>query len=137
MDIDKTGSVFELTIRYLGGFLSAYALTKDELYLQKAEDIGSRLVKAFDTSSGIPNALVNLHTGHGEKFGWVRCNCAILSEMGTMQLEFDYLSVITKDPKCVTSRTRRSPLHCGRLFCLPALTVLRIRVLGGTGTFKQ
>eukprot|EP00037_Helgoeca_nana_P001424 m.26783 g.26783 ORF g.26783 m.26783 type:complete len:605 (-) comp11841_c0_seq1:100-1914(-) len=110
MDIDKTGSVFELTIRYLGGFLSAYALTKDELYLQKAEDIGSRLVKAFDTSSGIPNALVNLHTGHGEKFGWVRCNCAILSEMGTMQLEFDYLSVITKDPKYVQAVTKAMDL---------------------------
>lgn len=106
MDVDKTGSVFELTIRYLGGFLSAYALTKDKLFLEKAQDIGSRLVKAFDTPSGIPNALVNLHNGHGEKFGWVRCNCAILSEMGTMQIEFDYLSVVTGDDKSVFF------LHC-------------------------
>lgn len=99
MDVDNKGSVFELTIRYLGGLLSAYALTEDRVFLEKAEDIGSRLVKAFNTPSGIPNALVNLRNGQGEKFGWVHCNCAILSEMGTLRLEFDYLSVATGDPR--------------------------------------
>jgi hypothetical protein len=47
-------SVFETTIRVLGGLLSAYDLSGDQVFLDKARDLGDRLMKAFDTPSGIP-----------------------------------------------------------------------------------
>eukprot|EP00041_Stephanoeca_diplocostata_P026728 m.725235 g.725235 ORF g.725235 m.725235 type:complete len:508 (-) comp23028_c0_seq3:1298-2821(-) len=98
-DHDHAASVFEVNIRYLGGLLSMYGLTGDSLYKDKAVDLGTHLMPAFNTPSGIPWALINLKTGKGEKFGWVHCNCAILSEFGTLQLEFTYLSSITGDAK--------------------------------------
>ena len=51
-DRDAEGSVFEVTIRFLGGLLSAYALTKDTLYRDKAQDLANRLMPAFDTKFG-------------------------------------------------------------------------------------
>ena len=59
-DHNKKVSFFETTIRVLGGLLSAYDLSKDELFLEKATDIGTRLGKAFNTGSGMPNAEIHL-----------------------------------------------------------------------------
>ena len=39
-DINQDVNLFECTIRELGGLLSAYTLTKDQLFLDKANDIG-------------------------------------------------------------------------------------------------
>ena len=36
--------------------------------------------------------------GAAKNWGWASGGCSILSEFGTMQLEFDYLSFITHDP---------------------------------------
>jgi len=49
---------------YFAGLLSAYALTKDELYKEKALDIGLRLSKAFDTKTGVPYGTINLKVGN-------------------------------------------------------------------------
>lgn len=38
------GSVFEMNIRVLGGLLSTYALTKDEMFLEKAKEFGDILL---------------------------------------------------------------------------------------------
>eukprot|EP01047_Picozoa_sp_COSAG01_P074073 COSAG01_NODE_12262_length_1771_cov_1.269139_2_plen_93_part_00 len=43
-------SVFETTIRDLGGLLSAYCMTKDPQLLSKALDLGNRLMPAFSAS---------------------------------------------------------------------------------------
>lgn len=59
-DIDNTVSVFETTIRMLGGLLSAYYLSGDQLYLDKAIDLGDRLMFAFDTPTKVPPPGVNL-----------------------------------------------------------------------------
>src|SRR5918997_1773070 len=40
---------FEITIRHLGGLLSAYQLTNDRRLLRLAEDLGQRLLPAFDS----------------------------------------------------------------------------------------
>jgi uncharacterized protein (UPF0248 family) len=56
-------SVFETTIRYLGGLLGAHSLTKSNLFLTKAIELGDRLIKAFKTD--IPYHRVNLKTGQG------------------------------------------------------------------------
>lgn len=56
-------SVFETTIRVLGGLLSAFSLTNDTMYLDRAEALGSHLLVAFDTKTGIPSSTVNLKLG--------------------------------------------------------------------------
>eukprot|EP00418_Pyrodinium_bahamense_P097810 CAMPEP_0179027282 /NCGR_PEP_ID=MMETSP0796-20121207/8958_1 /TAXON_ID=73915 /ORGANISM="Pyrodinium bahamense, Strain pbaha01" /LENGTH=283 /DNA_ID=CAMNT_0020723405 /DNA_START=41 /DNA_END=888 /DNA_ORIENTATION=+ len=42
-----SGSVFEITIRALGGLLSAYTLSGDQVFLKQADDLGARLLRAF------------------------------------------------------------------------------------------
>lgn len=42
-------SVFETTIRCLGGLISAYDLTQDKMFLSKAQELADHLLPAFDT----------------------------------------------------------------------------------------
>lgn len=48
--------VFEVTIRYLGGLLGAYDVSggKYPLLLEKADELGDFLFRAFNTNNGIP-----------------------------------------------------------------------------------
>ena len=49
-DVDGDLNAFETTIRVLGGLLSAYHLAgNDTLYLNKAIDLGNRLLPIFDS----------------------------------------------------------------------------------------
>ncbi|XP_048577958.1 mannosyl-oligosaccharide 1,2-alpha-mannosidase IA [Nematostella vectensis] len=88
-------SVFEMTIRFLGGLLSAYALSGEEVFKVKAKELGDKLLPAFNTPTGIPWAMVNLASGSGHNWGWASGGCSILAEFGTLHLEFVYLSHIT------------------------------------------
>lgn len=71
-------SLFETNIRVLGGLLSAYALTNDKVFLDKAVDIGDRLYEGV-IEKRIPDVWVNLqgktdHTGGTQslaEMGWV------------------------------------------------------------------
>lgn len=56
-------SVFETNIRFVGGLLACFALTGDVLFKEKAQQIADKLLPAFQTQTGIPNALVNFKTG--------------------------------------------------------------------------
>ena len=56
-------SVFETNIRYVGGLLSAYALTGDVVFREKAAHVADKLTPAFKTPTGIPYALINLRSG--------------------------------------------------------------------------
>ena len=91
-------SVFEINIRFVGGLLSLYALTKDEVYKIKAVQIVDKLLPAFNTPTGIPNAILNLKTGSSHNWGWASGGCSILAEFGTFHLEFQYLTSITENP---------------------------------------
>ncbi|XP_074625403.1 mannosyl-oligosaccharide 1,2-alpha-mannosidase IA-like [Acropora palmata] len=91
-------SVFEITIRFLGGLLSAYAFSGDEVFKVKAKELGDKLLPAFNTPTGIPWAMVNLASGSGHNWGWASGGCSILAELGTLHLEFVYLSKITGQP---------------------------------------
>jgi mannosyl-oligosaccharide alpha-1,2-mannosidase len=91
-------SVFETNIRYVGGLLSIYALSKDPMFLSKAVQIADKLLPAFDTPSGVPHSNVNVRTGYSRNHDWAY-GSAILSEFGSMHLEFIYLSYVTGDPK--------------------------------------
>ncbi|OAD71299.1 glycoside hydrolase family 47 protein [Phycomyces blakesleeanus NRRL 1555(-)] len=95
-DKNQDVNLFETTIRILGGLLSAYDLSnKDPIYLEKATDLGNRLMGAFKTESGVPYASVTLSTGLAYKYH-VPSSTA---EVTTIQLEFKYLSYLTGDPK--------------------------------------
>lgn len=91
-------SVFEVNIRFVGGLLACYALTGDILFRDKAQEIADKLLPAFQTPTGIPNALVNFKTGASKNYGWASGGSSILSEFGTLHLEFAYLSDVTGNP---------------------------------------
>lgn len=40
-----------------------YAFTGDPMYKEKAQHVADKLLPAFQTPTGIPNALVNVRTG--------------------------------------------------------------------------
>ncbi|KAF1001693.1 mannosyl-oligosaccharide 1,2-alpha-mannosidase MNS1-like [Apium graveolens] len=100
LDFNKNydASVFETTIRVVGGLLSAFDLSGDKMFLGKATDIANRLLPAWNTSTGIPFNIINLAHGNAHNPSWTRGD-SILADSGTEQLEFIALSQRTGDPK--------------------------------------
>ncbi len=114
-DINVNVSVFETTIRILGGLLSAHLMAIDpklkiypyrdittnaiETYnnslLHLAKDLGDRLIPAFNTHTGIPYGTVNLKFGvpKGES------EVASVAGAGSLIIEFETLSALTSDQK--------------------------------------
>ncbi|KAL0376711.1 UNVERIFIED_CONTAM: Alpha-mannosidase I MNS4 [Sesamum calycinum] len=104
-DINKTVSVFETTIRVLGGLLSAHLIASDyntgmripsydDELLHLAEDLARRMLPAFDTPTGIPFGSVNLMHGVDENESKITSTAG----GGTLTLEFGVLSRLTNDP---------------------------------------
>lgn len=91
-------SVFETNIRFVGGLLTAYAFTGDKMFKEKATDIAEKLLPAFKSPTGIPHSMVNIKTGSSRNWGWASGGSSILSEFGSMHLEFMYLSNVTGNP---------------------------------------
>ncbi|CAM9618148.1 unnamed protein product [Ectocarpus fasciculatus] len=127
-DRDVVVSVFEASIRVLGGLLSAHQIATElgpsgrlgppgwyggEL-LSLAHDLGRRLLPAFDTPLGIPVHRVNLRKGVPR--GETRDTCSAAA--GTFLVEFGALSRLTGDPSFEAAARRavgalwerRSPL---------------------------
>ncbi|XP_076021220.1 mannosidase, alpha, class 1B, member 1b isoform X2 [Genypterus blacodes] len=90
-------NLFESTIRILGGLLGTYHLTGDALFLDKAKDIGSRLMPAFNTPSKIPYSDVNIGKGIAHPPRWT--SDSTVAEVTSIQLEFRELSRVTQDPQ--------------------------------------
>ncbi len=120
-DRDVTVSVFEATIRVLGGLLSAHVFVAelappwyDGGLLRLAADLGQRLLPAFATATGIPYHRVNLI--HGVPPG--ETTHANTAGAGTLTLEFGMLSRLTGDDRFALAAdgavaalyARRSPL---------------------------
>ncbi|XP_034752387.1 endoplasmic reticulum mannosyl-oligosaccharide 1,2-alpha-mannosidase isoform X2 [Etheostoma cragini] len=99
LSFDKNVDVnlFETTIRILGGLLSTYHLTGDQLFLEKAKDLGFRLMPAFKTPSKIPFSDVNIGKGIAHPPRWT--SDSTLAEVTSIQLEFRELSRLTQDPQ--------------------------------------
>lgn len=83
---------FEITIRLLGGLLSAYQLSGDRRLLNLADDLGRRLLPAFESPTGMPYMYINLRTG---KVRGAESNPA---EIGTLLIEFGALAKLTGKP---------------------------------------
>jgi mannosidase alpha-like ER degradation enhancer 2 len=88
-DLDQSVKTFEITIRMLGGLLSGWQMTGDPRLLRLADDLGTRLLPAFASPTGMPYTFVNLRTG---KTRGPRSNPA---EIGTLLLEFGTLARAT------------------------------------------
>ncbi|KAF2112596.1 class I alpha-mannosidase-like protein [Lophiotrema nucula] len=93
-------NLFETTIRYLGGLLSAYDLTneKHHILLKKAVELGDMLYVAFDTPNHLPIA----------RWDWAKGALdgpqqapeqALSAELGSLSLEFTRLTQLTGDAK--------------------------------------
>ena len=103
---------FEITIRLLGGLLSSYQLSGDKGLLALADDLGTRLLPAFNSPTGMPYVYVNLKTGA------VRGELTNPAEVGSLLIEFGALSKLTGKPlyyekakrAVVELYNRRSPI---------------------------
>src|SRR5436305_165648 len=91
-DKDVSVKVFEITIRILGGLLSSYQMTGDPRLLRLADDLGTRLLPAFGSPTGMPYQYINLKTGRTDG---AFSNPA---EIGTLLLEFGTLARLTHKP---------------------------------------
>jgi mannosyl-oligosaccharide alpha-1,2-mannosidase len=98
-DQDIHVSVFESTIRVVGGLLSAFELSgeQDRSLLETARLVMDKLLVAFNTTTGIPHQTVNLRTKVHWNPDWTG-GASILSEFGSIQLELRTLSYHTKNP---------------------------------------
>lgn len=110
--INQTGQVnlFETTIRVLGGLLSAYHLSSVEkgmdsthkgpkpvVYLETAKNLADRLLSGFTSSpTAIPYGDVVLRDPSAHPAPDGRSST---SEVSSLQLEFNYLSSVSGDPK--------------------------------------
>lgn len=90
-------NLFETTIRILGGLLSVYNLTGDQVFLDKASELGDRLMPAFNTPSKIPYSDVNIGLGTAHPPRWT--SDSTVAEVTSIQLEFRELSRLTKKDK--------------------------------------
>ena len=107
-DQDHDVNTFETTIRMLGGLLSAHYLStdfpgiyapvddglSDDLYIEKASDLADRLLGAYESTSGVPFASINLHTMSGIP-SHADGGASSTAEATTLQLEMKYLSKLT------------------------------------------
>lgn len=91
-------SVFETTIRVIGGLLSAFHLKSDTMFLKKATALADRLIIAFDTPSALPLASVNLQANIAFGPKWNGGSSSV-SEVASIQIEWQDLSRLSGDPK--------------------------------------
>jgi hypothetical protein len=128
-DRDVSVSLFEATIRMLGGFTSAHMLAlgpmrqyaearnyefydhfaKETVHfkynnelIERARELADILLPAFDTPTGMPFFAVNLQKGVDPD---ITGNIAT-SDVGTLLIEFTVLSRATGDPKYETAARR-------------------------------
>ncbi|GAB7353516.1 hypothetical protein MBLNU459_g3961t1 [Dothideomycetes sp. NU459] len=93
-------NIFETTIRYLGGLLSAYDVSQGQFpaLLEKAINLGEMLYIAFDTPNRMPVTRWDWRNAAQNGQQQAPRN-ALLAELGSMSLEFTRLSQLSGDPK--------------------------------------
>ena len=94
-----TINVFETTIRYLGGFLSAYDLSGDKRLLNKALELADMLYAAFDTPNRMPITRWDFNKAAKNEEPQVAPDGVLVAEIGSLSLEFTRLAQITNNPK--------------------------------------
>jgi len=92
-DVDGEVSVFETSIRLVGGLLSAHHACGDPVLLAKAKDLADRLLPAFATPTGMPYRRINLKTGVARE------SVTSPADIATYLPEWGTLSRLTGDPR--------------------------------------
>lgn len=91
-------NIFETTIRYLGGLLSAYDLSKRDVLLAKAVELGDMLYAGFNTPNRMPVDFIDFQqakSGEGLTIeAWV-----VSASPGSLSMEMAHLSQLTGDMK--------------------------------------
>ena len=111
---DRKDSFFELAIRLLGGLIGAYDLSGERVLLEKAKQLGDRLLKSFGGGSPFPYPQIDLVSGeHG--WDWNGVGHYGLAAIGSFQMEFIQLSHHTGDPKYknVADKATEALMHEG------------------------
>ncbi|KAF2443267.1 glycoside hydrolase family 47 protein [Karstenula rhodostoma CBS 690.94] len=94
-----TISVFETTIRYLGGLLSAYDLSHEKVLLEKAIQLGEMLYRAFDTTpNNFPLDRLLLENAKN-KSGSNADSSICFAALGSLTMEFTRLAQVTQKNK--------------------------------------
>lgn len=102
-EMDVEVNVYEAISRGVGGLLGAYAVSKDPYYAKKAIELAERVLPAINTTNGVPAATINLKTS---KLGGPKE--VPISEVGSLQLELQYLGNLTLNHKYFEAATRFS-----------------------------
>lgn len=100
--LDTTVSLFETTIRIIGGLLSAHGClledqgpdVADTLLLDIAEAVATAALPAFDSPTGVPWHRVNLARRSADRSSPITS----LAAAGTLVFEWTYLSELTGNP---------------------------------------
>ena len=92
--------LFETTIRYLGGLLSAYDVSgaKHKIILSKAQEIGNILISAFDTPNRMPIMYYNWRPTFAKNPHRAGTR-TVLAELGSLSMEFTRLAQLTGEDK--------------------------------------
>ena len=93
-------SVFETTIRYVGGLLGAYDLSRGKypVLLKKAVELGDMLYVAFDTPNRMP--ITYWEWAKAAAGGEQEAGLSIpVADIGSLSMEFTRLTQLTGDPK--------------------------------------
>ena len=89
-------SVFDSTIRVMGGLLAAFDMTGDRMFVDKAEDLALALGPAYETPLNFPRAEMQLSTRTARTPAWIGGGqAALLAEVGTVQMELLSLAAAT------------------------------------------
>ncbi|KAG8534153.1 uncharacterized protein KY384_000997 [Bacidia gigantensis] len=143
---DRLVSLFETTIRYLAGLLSAYDLLKGpfpispkhsykvEALLSQAKVLADRLKFAFDSPSGVP--WNDLNFTHSDSHN-IETNG--LATTGTLVLEWQRLSDLTGDPEYghLAQKAESYLLKPKPTYNVPFPGLLGTRILTTDGTFED
>ena len=94
-------SVFEIVIRHLGSFLACYQLKGDRVFLDKAKYIGDAILPLLKNATGFFKTYAKFRTKDdgvivAEPQGRTE---ALLSDLGSVQLEMFTLSMLSGDMK--------------------------------------
>lgn len=92
--------LFETTIRYLGGLIAAYDLSKAKhtVLLDKAVELADVLMGAFDTPNRMPIGYYNWAPSYASQPHRASTHM-VLAELGSLSVEFTRLAQITREMK--------------------------------------
>eukprot|EP00050_Salpingoeca_kvevrii_P019638 m.88552 g.88552 ORF g.88552 m.88552 type:complete len:784 (-) comp8508_c0_seq1:159-2510(-) len=154
-DTDIVVSTFETNIRVLGGLLGAHAMVLEfveqallgklptapflENYsnelLHLAQDLGDRLMRAFDTKTGLPYSRINLRHGVDNVVRKNDVTCTACA--GTLILEFGALSRYTGDPTYEAAARRALEALWTRRAAPSDLVGMTINITSGSWLRKE